>query len=221
MTLQEIAWIAGALSLVVATATFVFNVVDRTIKEHQDELLKWQRTIVYSIIQDGAATFDDIKLRYLAAAQQIRDVKVPKKDIQDSALKRILLSLLEGSLISLTADGEYLVNAVERPDPAKKQMEALAYKMFMAQQVEKKVISRVYDIVESQPGVYRIDSLYRQLQERNIEIDFDTLNLAVRNLVSRRELVLNKDGKLFAPGAAMQPQTGSQSSPTGPPAKAS
>ena len=104
MTLQEIAWTAGALSLVISTATFVFNVVDRVIKERRDELLKWQRAIVYSIIQDGAITFEDIKLRYLAAAQQISDIKVPKKEIQDSALKLVLLSLVEGKLVSVTSD---------------------------------------------------------------------------------------------------------------------
>ncbi len=213
MTLQEIAWTAGALSLVISTATFVFNVVDRVIKERRDELLKWQRAIVYSIIQDGAITFEDIKLRYLAAAQQISDIKVPKKEIQDSALKLVLLSLVEGKLVSVTPDWEYLVNVTERPDPAKKQMEGIAYQMFIAQQVEKKVISRIYEMVEGQPGVYTIDSLHRQLKERQFDIEFEALNLAVRNLVWRRELFLNKDGRLFAQSQTSQPQASSQLQP--------
>ena len=49
VTLQELSWVAGSLSLLVATATFVVNAIERTSRERRDELLKRQKTIVYSI----------------------------------------------------------------------------------------------------------------------------------------------------------------------------
>ena len=193
MGLQEIAWTASALSLLVATATFVANAIERTGRERREEVLRWQKTIVYSIIQDGITDFTEIKLRYLAAAQQVSDLRVPKAEIQDGALKLVLMQLLEAKLISITAEHSYLLNVVESEFAvhSTKQMEALAYDLFVKQQTEKKVRSRIYELVESQPGTYSIDSLHRHFVERQFDVDFDTFNLAVRDLLSRRELFMD------------------------------
>jgi hypothetical protein len=209
--LQQIAWVAAAISMVVGASTFVITMIDRARRERRDELLKWQRMVVYSLVQQGYTEFDDIKVQYITAAQQITGVDVPKKEIQDAALRLVLLSLLEGKLLSLTVDQRYVLNVVDL-DEQKKQTADLAYQLFTNQVQERKAIARIFETVEAQPGAYSVDSLHRLLHERGFELDFDSFSLAVRSLVNRRELYQAPNNRLYI----KPPASGSsQSSPTG------
>lgn len=55
---------------------------------------------MYRLIEEGATSFDEIRTGYVVAAQQFSDVRIPKKDIQDGALKRLLLSMIEARIIA-------------------------------------------------------------------------------------------------------------------------
>ncbi len=207
MTLQEISWVASALSLIVATLALIAGVRDRIKRANADDLLKWQRTIVYSIIRDGVTQFDEIKLLYLAAAQQIEGIQIPKSEIQDGALNLVLLSLQEASLISITADATYLLNVAEPPNEFKKQMESVAVDMFNKQIAEKKIHSRIYEVLEAQQGIFTIDSLHRFFADKGFVLDYDMFNLLVRNLLARREIFSDERQKLHSrpPSIPMPP----------------
>ena len=182
----------------VAAITLVTNVIDRIKRANADQVIKWQRTIIYSLIRNGYTQFDEIKLHYLAAAQQVDDLRVPKSEIQDGALNLILLSLQEAGLISITPEGDYLLNVAEPPNEIKKQMEALAFEMFRKQQTERKIRSRIYEVLEAQPATYTIDALHRHFTDNGFELEFDLFNLAVRELLARREIYLDDRQKLHA-----------------------
>jgi len=218
MTLQEISWVASALSLIVATIALITSVVDRIKRANAEDVLKWQRTIVYSIIRDGFTRFDDIKLHYLAAAQQIEGIHVPKSEIQDGALNLVLLSLQEASLISLTPDDQYLRNVVEPPNETRKQFEAAAFEMFRKQQEERKIRSRIYEVLEASPGLYTIDSLHRHFADKGFDLDFDAFNLSLRELLARREIFIDDRQKLHArqPGVVIPPGQERPVRPSGP-----
>ena len=123
------------------------------------------------------------------------DLKVPKADIQDGALKVVLISLLESNLISLTTDGQYLLNVVEPPgaNASKKMMEEMAIKMMT---VQTKIIPKVHELVQMQPGIYSIDALYRHLKDRYDDLDFDAFNLGLRQALMRRELFMGPNEKI-------------------------
>ncbi len=70
MTLKDIADLATSLTLVVAAVTFVYALVERNSRERRQEIRNWQRVIIYDLIKGGVRKFDDIRVRYVVAAQQ-------------------------------------------------------------------------------------------------------------------------------------------------------
>lgn len=98
-----------------------------------------------------------------------------------------------------------MVAASYEPD-LERQFKEMAFGMFSAQQTEKKAISRIFEVVETQPGVYTIDSLHRHLRERGFDIEFDSFNLAVRGLLFRSEIYMYANQKQYAKPPAPQAQ---------------
>jgi hypothetical protein len=93
------AWI-GAASAVIAASAFVFSVLTRRKADGEAELRNWQRVVIYSLIEQASPIlFDDLKSRYLQKAQQMLFHRVPKKEIQDASLRRILLDLQKDGVI--------------------------------------------------------------------------------------------------------------------------
>jgi hypothetical protein len=102
-------WTAVA-SAVVAVFTFIFSVRMRYRAERESTLRDWQRVVIYSLIEESVAlSFDDLKSRYLQKAGQLLTHNVPKKDIQDDALKRILLDLQKDNLVIRHQDRTYQI----------------------------------------------------------------------------------------------------------------
>jgi hypothetical protein len=102
-------WIP-AISAGVAAAAFVFAVWVRLKTEKEARIRDWQRVVIYSLIEEGLVTsFDDLKAKYLQKAQQLLSISVPKKEIQDDALRRILLDLQRDNLVYRRDDSKYQI----------------------------------------------------------------------------------------------------------------
>lgn len=194
MQLKDFADLATALSLVVGALTFVFAFVDKAGRDRRTELLSWQRVIVYKIIEEGGAEFEDIKIRYVIAAQQFADFKIPKKEIQDGALKLVLLSLMEARLISRTDEGTFVVNVVSLHENMFKD---LAVAQMHKQLGMGKIMSALYELLDRESGAYTIDQLYRRVNAQELGQPFEDFNVLVRDLINRGILVIGPEQKIW------------------------
>ena len=124
MTLSEISQIAGAVSLLVAAATFFVVQIGRTRRARQEQLQKWQKVVVFRLIVDGESDFNRLRLSYLASVLKFEQ-KLPKSDLQDATLQLLLMQLLADKLVMLTETNEYVARralALQVEEDTMKQM---------------------------------------------------------------------------------------------------
>jgi hypothetical protein len=192
MTLLEIAQTATALSLLVAAATFITTQIARSKTAKQERILRWQRVVIFDLVKDGLHAFDDIRVSYLAAAQQYSGAKLPKSELQDSTLRLIFMELLGEELILLTDEGEYV------PRTARNTLDEDLFKQAAIQQFRKtankpKLTSTIYETLDRESGVYNIDSLYRKVNADGLGFSFEEFNVEIREMVARGIVVIEKD----------------------------
>jgi hypothetical protein len=128
MTLSEISQIAGGLSLLVATATFLVVQIGRSQRARQEQLQKWQKVVVFRLIAGGESDFNRLRLSYLASVLQFEQ-RLPRSDLQDATLQLLLMQLLADKLVMLTDSNEY----VARRALARQVEEETTKQMAMAQ----------------------------------------------------------------------------------------
>jgi hypothetical protein len=100
------------ISAAVAAMTLLFGVYKAWRKFEGDRLREWQKVVVYSIIEKNfpePTSFDYIRSRYLETVQAFDEFSIPRKQIRDSALVRVLLCLIEGAVIVRIIDGRYTI----------------------------------------------------------------------------------------------------------------
>jgi hypothetical protein len=72
-------WVA-VFAAVVAAAAFIFSVWTRRASERQAQLQRWQRVVIYSLIDElKTASFKQLKDAYLQKAQQLLTPKCAEK----------------------------------------------------------------------------------------------------------------------------------------------
>jgi hypothetical protein len=202
VTLKDFADLATSLTLIVAALTFVYTLLERNSRERRKELQDWQKVVVYQIVDEGTGDFDQIRVHYVIAAQQFPDFKIPKKDIQDGALRLLLLSLMESRLISITEDGQYIVNRVSL---AENIMRSAAISQMQKKLAENKLLSQLFLTLDHDSGKYGVDQLYRVLKASEDGFAFEDFDALVRDFINRGAIVLSKEGKLFARNRAPTP----------------
>ena len=216
MRLKEIADLATGLSLVVTALTLIFAFWEHHVREKQRQLLNWQKVVVYKIIEDGHNVFDDIKINYIAETQQFLEFDIPKEEIQDGALKLVLMSLLETKLISISLDDQYVLNKVSLQENDFKELAAGEMRKRMNQP---RLLGKLYEFLDRESGKYTIDQLYRTLEIDQYENTFDDFNVLLREMANRNVLVIARDDKIWLRSRVPQPQP--QSGAKSPPPKAS
>src|SRR5262245_28782777 len=163
------AWIA-AISAFIAASAFVFSVLTRRKTERDAELRNWQRVVIYSLIEQASPlSFDDLKSRYLQRAQQLLSDPIPKKEIQDDALRRILLDLQKDGLILRKDDLRYQVQL-------KIPVEASALEELQRMRREKTLKAKLLALIERDSGVYTAETLVRRLHEQEITMSFEEVD---------------------------------------------
>lgn len=75
----------------------------------------WQHTIVYKIIEDGmktkwnGMTLDEIKGKYREEAVAVKEVDLTKDDLDELTIRKIVIGLIETSLVYTTVEDRYVV----------------------------------------------------------------------------------------------------------------
>ena len=192
MTLKDMADLATALALIIATATFVLAVLERKQREREKRIQHWQRVVVYKIIEDGGpdgpADFDWIKIQYVTEAIQVADsFKLPTKEIQDSALKLALMSLISDHLISKTNDGQYAINVVSLEE---NEWRAVAMTQMQKKMAENKLVSKLYETLDRDSGKFTTDQLFREFEAERFGYKFEDFDVLVRDQIARGGIVV-------------------------------
>lgn len=195
MTLGDLSEIASSISVIIAAATFVLAQLDKRKTATRSKIVEWQKVVVYGMIRDGVDEFDGIRMSYLIAAQQYGE-DLPKQEIQDSTLNKILLDLMSSNVIARSDDGRYLP-VVSRTEDDMDVMKKAAMSQFMRQQNESKVLSSVYDLLERDSGNFNMDSLYRKTNAQEHGFPFDNFHILVRSMIDRGSVVAASNGALW------------------------
>jgi hypothetical protein len=120
-------------------------------------------------------------------------IKLPRKEIQDDALRRVLLDLQKDGLIIRLDDFAYQVQV-------KVPMEAWALEQFKRMQLEQTLKPKVLAIVERENDVHTPETLVRRLHEQGIEVKFDELDDLLYQLRGHSSVKKGVDGRLqFVP----------------------
>jgi hypothetical protein len=188
--MEYIGSIPVAISALVATATFIVSVVLRRRTEREQEVARWQRVVVYSIVNElRNATFKDIKSRYLENAAQVSTFRLPKEEIQDDALRRILLELMRDDIVVQDSQGSYRISA-------KPYMEEWAQEALEDMLLERRLKPKILRMVERQSGTYTADSLVRALHQEGLNVDFDKVDTILDDLRGYGGVRKDPEGRL-------------------------
>jgi hypothetical protein len=190
MSLKDIADLAVALTFVVAAVTFILTVLDKHQRLRKVELQNWQRLVVHEVCKKPV-NFEQIKRAYLDAVVQFQEFKIPKKEIQDGALKLALFSLRASGLISLDTQDQYFQ---KRQSASAEILTESALMQARIQTVYPVLWSRLYDLLE-RGGEYTVEKAFLKLKvKENLGMDFDQFNYFARNTF---QIFVSDDSKLY------------------------
>jgi len=157
MTESKIAPWMTAIATLVGVITLMFAFREHYTKERADEIARWQRVLVYKIIADsGGAKFRDLKQQYIAAAQQLQSFKLPSKEIQDDAMRYILLDLQRDKVIYLGVANTYKPY-IEAVNTGMEFFETKAKEDYMRQETFRVARPAIMKWIEKDPGKYSSD----------------------------------------------------------------
>jgi hypothetical protein len=186
-------WIA-AVSALVAASAFVFSVLTKRKADRNRELRNWQRVVIYSLIEDAShISFADLKSTYLQKAQQLLTLRVPRDEIQDDALRRILLDLQKDGVVIRQKDLTYQVQV-------KVPVEAWALDEFKQMSRQRILKPKILALVERESGLHTPEALVRRLHEQGAEVTFEEVDDLLYELRGFSTLKMGPTGKLeFVP----------------------
>lgn len=213
LTLRDFAHLSISLSALVALMTFLFSQWERYKKEKSEELREWQSVLVFRILdKHGDLTFDEIKGVYLQFVQQNYSINIPAKEIQDDALLRVIIGLLEERKVHYSEDGTYGID-LARPDEREAINKNLVEMMTKKEELNR-LIPIIYDTIEKSESKYNSDSLYRVISEK-VEFDINYHEyLGSLILMDRQGMIARKGGGILVamkrvikdtPNKSMQP----------------
>jgi hypothetical protein len=88
-------------------------------EEEAQRVQEWQKVTDYKIIQKyflknrATISFEEIKTAYVTEASRSDKIDLPKEELQDLTLRKILLDLMTSSLVYETTGGKYVVNQAD------------------------------------------------------------------------------------------------------------
>lgn len=188
--------IATSLSALAAIVTVFLTVRELNIRDRRERTSDWQRSLVYSIVRERpGVTYNDIKDRYLAAAMQFGYEELPREAVQDAALQRVLLSMIESHALGLDERGAYRAEYRSTANDT-------IMKMFMHDLRQREVFTKaradVLTLLERENGVYTLQSLWVRLRETDPNLDFGVVVNVVNDLRTAQLVHRNAAGLLFS-----------------------
>ena len=168
------AW-ATATAAIVAALGFVVSIYKTRSDRREQETREWQKTAVFRYLSkrdQSGTTLDEVLQWYRTEAySQIKEL--PKSDLTEAALRRVILELLADHAIEMTGNDLYRVNLIDISHEEIRQQMAgamsgmLGFQNTLINDVELKKF--VYKLIGSAPNKMSIDEVVVKIVE-------DTLN---------------------------------------------
>jgi hypothetical protein len=186
-----------AIATLVGVVTLIWAFVEHSLKERAADVQHWQRVVVYKVIAERRGIqFNELKVRYVAEAAQVQTVSLPTKDIQDDALRYVLLDLQRDKLIQLGVDNSYHA-LVDSPPMVDEITITMRNRMKRDNDV---ILARpaILRFVERESGALSTEEIIQLCREKKIEIvDEDAYNL-IADLRAQHIIEKDETGKLWA-----------------------
>ncbi len=192
-TVQIIAHIAISISAIIAMLTYISNSIRNRKLERRKKIEEWQRIVVYKIIRyNKNANFKFIKSRYLEEAQIIKSIHLPKDEIQNDTLRKILLELVADNLILEDKRGIFLYRQVgishaDKVKMVEDVMKNSRHKTIQYQNTRPKIIK----YIEENPG-NTAEKIFLEVKKEYEELEQELANDIIAIL--RTEGIIKKDG---------------------------
>lgn len=167
---EKISHWAGALSALIAAIALAISLAKYWSDTEASKIGKWQEVAVYEyILENPLKTFREIKIGYIVEAQQITSFSLPKEEIQDDSLRKILLKLQADGLIRLRDTLQYeVVLAVYQPNP--QEILDIVKKQQELNDLYPMIKVKVIDLLKRDCGQLNQEEIYRKVSESiNIE----------------------------------------------------
>lgn len=190
-------WLTAG-SVFFAAAALAFAIYQHDQKETSEEISRWQRVLIYKIISHTTgATFSAIKVLYVTEAAQLQAFKLPKKEIQDDALRLNLLELQKDRVVVLGPNGIY------RPlvDTSNFSMDVmLAMLKTEASRKDAFYIQRpkLQRLLESVSGQYTMEEFYQRVRDAKIEVSEEDFYNLISGLRTDRFILRDEAGRLWS-----------------------
>jgi hypothetical protein len=189
-------WMTAA-STFVGVLAFIFALFQYRAQESSKQVEHWQRVVIHKLIaESNGIPFNDLKLRYITEAAQFQIVSLPAKDIQDDALRHVLLDLQREKLVYL--DGRHSYHAtIETPAQGDDVVATMKDRMKRENEI---TLARpaILRFVERESGLLSTEEIIQRCREQKVQIsDEDVYNL-IADLRSQRVVQKDEAGKLWA-----------------------
>ena len=89
--------ILGAIAATIAVVAFVFSVATNYMREKENDIRTWQKTVVFDIVTQSttpSVTFANIRQKYVTEASAYEDYDMPNHELSPASTRRILLELI-------------------------------------------------------------------------------------------------------------------------------
>lgn len=156
-----------------------------------EKIREWQTVVVCKILQDKrdtALTFEEISSAYVTEATKTEKLDIPKSEIQDIELRRILMHLQTLGLVYLTIDGNYIAQlSMTEPRFDRYSVDAIAKYELLG-------------LLSTETGKYTLDDIQKKLTEK-IAIRPAEFSVVSNELIATGVIVI-RDGKVWSAATA-------------------
>jgi hypothetical protein len=200
--IETIGEVSKAASAVVAAIAFVWSLYLWRKGERAKQILSWQHVVVFEIIKDRkTCTFNEIRSDYLHSHQQLKDVNVPKKEIQNLALKLVIIGLLEKKLVTIRKgesgqEDTYSIS-YHSVDEISNELRQLVIADLTKRNTLQKIASKIIDVLRTSSKQYSMEELFAFLtSEGTFNIDYTDYNNLIMGMRARKILIVGDGDKL-------------------------
>ncbi|MGR5503749.1 hypothetical protein ACQKP3_23735 [Vibrio sp. DNB22_10_4] len=155
----------------------------------EKEIREWQKVIMLRILRKEESAdwkFDDLLAAYRLEAQAFQDHALPKKEISENALQRVLLELISTTVIEQRLDNSYRLCIIKDE--------------FNLQDLVMQFNSELVRVIGSNPYLYTVDEVLKEIAPRlGLEDKIPLLHNDLVGAINNQKFVLDTNGKIAFP----------------------
>jgi hypothetical protein len=186
--------VATGVSAVVGLIALLVSLFSLWRQASTEQIRNWQEVVVFSIIMESGVNglkFEEIRSRYREEALAIKDLDLPREEIQESSLNRVLLNLMSKRIIAYTRSGKYKIAFMPEPDELRGTPEEMA----LHARIEKAADDAIAT-VKVENCRYTPDQLGQILQRENPELTLREANGLLTQMIADGMFHIDEQGRL-------------------------